>query len=107
MRPDEEHTATLVCTRAFASNSFSNFLGNVPRAEAPVPLPPRTTAQEKELPRAARTLYFFLGGLLRTTLLTCGRVMLCVRAGDPEEIVAVPCGMCPVPLRRPPQCLPA
>lgn len=53
-----------------------------------MPVPPRATLREKELPRAARTLYRFLGGLLRTTLLTGGRVMGCVCAGEPE-VVAV------------------
>ncbi|KZV98244.1 hypothetical protein EXIGLDRAFT_728707 [Exidia glandulosa HHB12029] len=92
MRPEELHAATIVCTRAFATNRFQRWIGSIPRGSG-YALPPRDTTLKglKAQPRPTRTLYHFQAGLIRTMLLTGGRVLVVVQPKEDgtEEIVAV------------------
>ncbi|KZW03544.1 hypothetical protein EXIGLDRAFT_721756 [Exidia glandulosa HHB12029] len=94
MRPEERHVATVVCTRSFATNPIQRWIGNVPRGSS-IPPPPRSVTLKglSALHRDTRTLYWFQNGLLRTTLLTGGRVLVIVQPKDgsdgDEEILAV------------------
>ncbi|KZV80415.1 hypothetical protein EXIGLDRAFT_422202 [Exidia glandulosa HHB12029] len=82
MRADEQHAFALVAVRAFATNRVLRWINSIRPPGIPSPPADAPSTPLASLPREARLLYYFMDGLLRTTQLTKGRVMVAVDAED-------------------------
>ncbi|KAH7102573.1 hypothetical protein BKA62DRAFT_699145 [Auriculariales sp. MPI-PUGE-AT-0066] len=82
--PDERHAAILVLTRSFATGNVQNWLAGV--KQPGLSAPACTLSQSKvksQLTREQRNLYYFYSGMLSSSFITGGRVLVVVEPVPP------------------------